>query len=184
MQDVEHITHALGWKHFALLGHSMGAVISVMYAGTFPEKVTKLCLLDGVVPLQDTEDKARDNLRSSILTHATVSAKKNRFEVSMEAAEARLLGSNPGLTPASAKLLLRRGATACDGGFRFTRDLRLRLPSKYRLTEEMVNSFVRHVACDVMLVVADSSMNNEMMGERERREVELLQRSAKSFEVV
>ncbi len=176
---------ALGWKHFALIGHSMGASVSMLYAGTFPEYVTKLVLVDGAVPLQASEDKARETLRLSILSHSSVrSSKVGRIETSMDAAEARLLDSNPALTLAAARRLLERGATACEGGYRFTRDIRVRFPSAFRLSEEMVNSFIRHVSCDVLMIMAEGSTLHEVVGDRERRQFELLAKCARSFELV
>lgn len=183
VQDVELISNALGWKEFALVGHSMGAAIALLYAGTFPEKVSGLCLIDGIVPLQDAEDKARENLRQSILKHAQLGTRPARVEPSLEAALAKLLRSNAALTPAAGEQLLRRGATACDGGYAFTRDLRVRLPSPLRLTERMTSSFIAHVACDVLMVVAEGGLHT-IISDRERRQVETLQKAARSFTLV
>ena len=182
VQDVELISHALGWKEFSIVGHSMGAAIGLLYAGTFPEKTSGLFLIDGIVPVQDSEDKACENLRQSILKYAMV-GKKQRAEPSLEAAEAKLLASNAALTPASARQLLRRGAIASDGGYRFTRDIRVRLPPPIRLTQNMVNSFIARVSCDVLLVVAENGLHS-VVSDREKKQAELLQQTCKSFEVV
>ncbi len=162
----------------------MGAAISLIYTGTFPEKISRVCLIEGIVPIQDSEDKACDILRQSILQRATLSSKRHvRVEPSLEAAEEKLLASNNALTKESAHLLLKRGAIACQGGFKFTRDLRVRLPPAFRATERMVNSFISRVSCDVMLIVAESGLHSGV-SDRERRQVELLSKSARSFELV
>lgn len=161
----------------------MGAAISLMYAGTFPEKIGSVCLIEGIVPVQEQEDKACEILRQSILTNAKLLGKKQRLEPSMEAAEAKLLSSNAALTPKSAHQLLRRGAIACDGGYKFTRDLRIKIPSPFRMSERMVSSFIANVTCEVMLVVADNGLH-AAISDRERRQVELLRTSASSLDVV
>lgn len=164
------------------MGHSMGAGICLMYTGTFPEKVAALCLVEGFVPLQELESRACENLRDFILVHGAMAKKKQILEPSMEAAEKRLQDSNRHLTPASVHQLLRRGAIACDGGYKFTRDLRVRLPSALRLSEAMVNSFIQRVSCDVMLIGADNG-HVGVVGERERRQLDLLGRVT-SLEIV
>src|SRR5690606_2312769 len=44
--DVIEAADALGLDRFALLGHSMGAGISILTAGTFPERVERLALIE------------------------------------------------------------------------------------------------------------------------------------------
>jgi pimeloyl-ACP methyl ester carboxylesterase len=41
---------ATGLAAFRLLGHSLGAIISVQLAGALPERVSHLALIDGVIP--------------------------------------------------------------------------------------------------------------------------------------
>lgn len=38
--DVLQVAEQLGWKRFALLGHSLGAIVSLVLAGALPERVT------------------------------------------------------------------------------------------------------------------------------------------------
>ena len=57
--DVLQVAEQLGWKRFALLGHSLGAIVSLVLAGALPERVTHLGLIDGVIPPTATgEDPA------------------------------------------------------------------------------------------------------------------------------
>lgn len=48
--DVLRVAEQLGWQRFALLGHSLGAIISVQLAGALPDRVSHLALIDGVIP--------------------------------------------------------------------------------------------------------------------------------------
>ena len=47
VQDLHDLLTHLGLARVALLGHSLGAYISVMFSALYPEKVAKLILLDG-----------------------------------------------------------------------------------------------------------------------------------------
>jgi class 3 adenylate cyclase/pimeloyl-ACP methyl ester carboxylesterase len=47
VRDLEAVVDAAGFQHFALLGHSQGAAISIEYAVRHPERVSHLVLLGG-----------------------------------------------------------------------------------------------------------------------------------------
>lgn len=40
----------MGWETFSLLGHSLGAIVSVIIAGALPERINRLALIDGLIP--------------------------------------------------------------------------------------------------------------------------------------
>jgi pimeloyl-ACP methyl ester carboxylesterase len=48
--DLADLTEALAPEPFALVGHSMGGTISTLFAGTFPDRLTRLALLEGLGP--------------------------------------------------------------------------------------------------------------------------------------
>ena len=48
--DVEHIRIALGLEKMSLVGHSLGAIISILYAATYPERVDKAFTIDSIIP--------------------------------------------------------------------------------------------------------------------------------------
>jgi pimeloyl-ACP methyl ester carboxylesterase len=53
-------------EKYHIIGHSMGASISVMYAATFPEKVDKLVLIEGFGPLTAKVENTVRNLRKAL----------------------------------------------------------------------------------------------------------------------
>ncbi len=58
------VADALGWDRFILIGHSMGAGIGTLAAGTFPERIARLVLIDGMGPLTEADDGAPARFRS------------------------------------------------------------------------------------------------------------------------
>lgn len=56
----------LGWEKPSIVAHSMGAFIATLFAGCFPEKVHRLVLIEGMVPLTADPDVTAKNLRKSI----------------------------------------------------------------------------------------------------------------------
>ncbi len=53
--DVLAVADALGWPHFALLGHSLGGAVSSMLAAALPERIERLIYLTAFLP-RDGED--------------------------------------------------------------------------------------------------------------------------------
>ncbi|MBI4055921.1 MAG: alpha/beta hydrolase [Elusimicrobia bacterium] len=46
ISDIESAREKLGWEHFTLLGHSMGARVGLYYAELYPNRLEKIALLD------------------------------------------------------------------------------------------------------------------------------------------
>lgn len=70
--EVYSIAQQLGWDKFSLLGHSRGGVISCLVAGTFPEQVESVFLLDSIVPepLEEEKISAAATIHSGSLPRA------------------------------------------------------------------------------------------------------------------
>jgi pimeloyl-ACP methyl ester carboxylesterase len=144
---------ALGWKSFSLIGHSMGAGISTLIAGTFPDRLQKLVLLEGAGPLAADASRAPEQLASALEDEARAATASPRvFPDLRTAVEARLRDSD--LDTESAKLLVERGSEPVEGGIRFTHDPRLRTRSRTRLTENQVLAFLSAITCPVLAVRA------------------------------
>jgi len=151
--EIVAVADALEWTAFGLIGHSMGAGISTLVAGTFPDRVQKLVLLEGAGPLSADASRAPAQLASAIDDEFRASAASPRIFPDLDAAiEARLRDSD--LDRESARLLVERGSEPFDGGIRFTHDPRLRTRSRTRLTENQVLAFLSAITCPVLAVRA------------------------------
>ena len=64
--DIFAVADKLGWKTFSLMGHSRGAIISTLSAGTFPDRIKGLMLVDGVLPMFVEASEAPSQLAKSI----------------------------------------------------------------------------------------------------------------------
>jgi pimeloyl-ACP methyl ester carboxylesterase len=144
---------ALGWSRFALIGHSMGAGISTLVAGAFPDRVQKLVLLEGAGPLAGDAGIAPTQLATAVAEEHRAAATSARIFPDIEAAvQARLHDSD--LDTDSARLLVERGTEAANGGVRFSHDPRLKSRSRLRLTEDQVLAFMAAISCPVLAVRA------------------------------
>lgn len=159
-QDVPEIfaiADALGFERFGLLGHSRGAFISHLCAGTYPERITGVVLIDGFAPpdYADPYD-APQQLAGAIRTDKRFARHKRHIHSSVEeAVKNRSTGQNF-LSESAAFTLAERGMKEVAGGVAWSSDPRLQADSDFKLTREHTQAFVDRVACPVRVLLADT----------------------------
>jgi len=158
VHDVLLVAEQLGWSRFSLLGHSMGAIVSVLLAATFPERVQRLALIDGLVPPTVEADGAVATLAESLRGRLTLSAKRKPVYPDLErAAHVRQRGVGH-VSLEAARLLAQRGLMPVDGGLTWRTDSRLTLTTPLRLTMAHVQAFVTALRCPTCLVLAEQGL--------------------------
>lgn len=156
--DVLCVAEQLGWQRFALLGHSLGAIIAVVIAGSFPERVTRMALIDGVMPNTGTQQSTAERMGQALQAQLALRHKRKSVHPTLErGVEARMKGL-VAVSREAAELLAQRGLMPVPGGYSWRSDSRLTLPSPLRLTDEQGLSFVQRVTCPTTLVVAEQGM--------------------------
>ncbi|WIO75547.1 alpha/beta fold hydrolase [Porticoccaceae bacterium LTM1] len=158
VDEVLQVANQLGWKQFSLLGHSRGAMISVLLAAVAPERVAKVALIDGLVPFPVPEDQVVDQLRRAIQEkHRFAQRKRRRYPTFKEIAETRLKGDFP-LSENSAMLMAKRGTQEDENGFYWSADPRLQAASEVKFTEGQLRSFLTSIQAPVQLYLARRGM--------------------------
>ncbi|MCX4066700.1 alpha/beta fold hydrolase [Pseudomonas sp. S1Bt30] len=156
--DVLQVAEQLGWKRFALLGHSLGAIVSLTLAGALPERITQLGLIDGVIPPTAPGENAAERLGMALQAQLNLRDKRKPVYGTLErAVEARMKGL-VAVSREAAQLLAQRGLMPVPGGYTWRTDSRLTLASPMRLTDDQAMAFVRRVNCPAQLVVAADGM--------------------------
>lgn len=159
--DVLQVAEQLGWQRFTLLGHSMGAIVSVLLAGAMPERVERLALIDGVIPYTGEADTAPQKLGESLRALLEVDERRKPVYTSFdEAVSARMKGVGA-VSREAAERLAQRGLMPVPGGLTWRTDARLMLPSPMRLTRAHALAFVDRVECPVSLVLAEQGLMTE-----------------------
>ncbi len=154
INDIFAVADYMGWQRFAVLGHSRGAIIGTLAAGTFPERFIGLALVEGVLPEPASPQDAPHQLAAAIeglraLQHKTPSVYKD-LEVAIKARER---GMFP-LSYAAAKALTLRGVIPKDDGFTWSTDPRLMAPSVLKMSREQLAAFLDRVSAPVKLLLA------------------------------
>ncbi|RRV07186.1 alpha/beta fold hydrolase [Pseudomonas sp. v388] len=156
--DVLQVAEQLGWSRFSLLGHSLGAIISVILAGSLPERVKRLALIDGLVPLTGEAQSAAERMGMAMQAQLALAAKKKPvYEDQERAVRARMKGALA-VSREAAELLAQRGLMPVPGGYTWRSDSRLTLPSAVRFTQQQAMAFVERIDCPTQLVIAQDGL--------------------------
>jgi YrbI family 3-deoxy-D-manno-octulosonate 8-phosphate phosphatase len=151
--DVAAAADALGWQRFSLLAHSMGAGIASLWAGTQPERVEQLILVEGLGPGAVEAEEAPERLQRSIAQRAV--PKRVRFFADRDEAVARLREVNQSLSEQAARAIVERGTAETPDGVTWRCDPRLRGLSPMRTTQAHVMAFLRRITCPTLVVRAE-----------------------------
>ncbi len=150
--DLFRFADLMGWKTFALLGHSLGACIASLMAGTFPERIQAVALIDGLGPLTQHAQDSPKQLKQAISANTKITAKKLRdFTTIEQAVEARMQGITA-INKQAAEILLQRGLIKTETGWQWSTDPRLLLPTPSIMTEEQVLYFLSEITAPTCLI--------------------------------
>lgn len=148
------IADALGWETFALLGHSMGAGIASLVAASVPGRVQRLVAIEALGGLAETVERTADRWREAIAAARALPGKQLRVFADLAAPVRARMQANQ-LSEAAARLLVERGVRPVEGGFVWSSDPRLTLPTPQRLDEAQLSRLVAAIACPATVVYAD-----------------------------
>ena len=157
-RDVLMVADQLGWSRFALLGHSLGAVIASMLAAAMPQRVSRLALIDGIFPLTATPEQLTRRLADALQAQLNLAGKRRPCYESIERATlARLHGGYP-ISREAADLLIQRGLQEIPGGYGWRSDPRLTLATPLRLDPEQARALIRAIRVPTQVLVASTGI--------------------------
>ena len=157
VEDVECILDELGWNHCHIIGHSMGAAIATLYAGTFPKRLTSLTLIEAIGPMAGDIKGAPERLAQAINSMKKHNPEQASRKDTSSFIQARLNGPLT-LTSDSAEKIIERGLVKTQSGYAWANDKRLRYTSMVRLPEDLIQSFIAAIECPVLGVFANDGL--------------------------
>jgi pimeloyl-ACP methyl ester carboxylesterase len=157
--DLTRLVHSVAVRRTAIVGHSMGGMIGLMYAGAYPDKVSHLAVLDGVTVLPGS---SRAPIHEQIATWVAqldriAEQKNSHFRTIAEATE-RILAYNKRLMPDQALHLATHGVTRnADGAFRWKFDQYQQARAPYRLSPDDHVALWSRITCPTLLLRGNES---------------------------
>jgi pimeloyl-ACP methyl ester carboxylesterase len=157
MHNVLDVADALGWERFALLGHSMGAGIASLLAAACPQRIERLLAIEALGALPESVENTVPRLRDAVTATRALAGKRLRTFASLEPAiRARVNGNVVQVGEAAARLLVERGVRKVEtGGWEWSSDPRLTLPTMVRMTEAQVRALIAGIECPTRVIYAD-----------------------------
>ena len=157
--DVLEVINLLGWERFSLIGHSMGAGVASYLAGTVPEKIDSVILIEGLGSITQEAERMPELLFEASREWMTLSDKKLPVYPDFEAA-VKVRQSVGIISESSVKTLVSRGLKPVIGGFSWNSDPRLKMKSRYYFTEDQSVSFIQKIKAPVLLIDAKGGKND------------------------
>jgi len=154
------VLNVLGWQSFSLLGHSMGAGVASYLAGTIPEKIKSVILIEGLGSLAQKAEKMPEILRDSAEQWQQLADKKLPLYPDIETA-VKVRHHVGGIEESSVRTLVARGLKPVEGGFTWRSDPKLKIKSRHYLTEEQACAFLREITAPVLLIEAENSKQDQ-----------------------
>lgn len=170
VEDVIDIADTLELQDFSLLGHSLGAVVSVMTATVLKQRIHKLVCIDGLYPWPRKPEDAPVVLAEYIEQRRTLRKGKqlNRFKSMEHAVRIRSMGQFP-VSRASSALLVERALYLDGDAWTWRTDPRLTLSSPLRFAPEQAMAFVDALQCETHMLYAHSGVVDSIVGHSAER---------------
>lgn len=149
--DLDGIVRTLEPKWLGVVGHSMGGGVATLFAGTFPDRVQSLVVMEGLGPMNEPASLAVERMRKHVADRAKV--RPPRPMASLDEATDRLAATHPridrALLRARAERLTR---TEPGGGLVWAWDPLHRTASATPFFAETYTSFLRAITCETLFV--------------------------------
>lgn len=136
--DIGTLAANLGDGPLTIIGHSLGGAIALQYAGTFPDRVSKVVAIEGLGPPEMKHRPAHVRMRHWIDHMHEMERRQPRRYTSVEDATRRMMEANPHLSPELAHHLTLKGTRRNDDStlsWKFDNYVRIRSPYEFNLED-------------------------------------------------
>ena len=157
--DLTCLVRSASLHQTAIVGHSMGGMIGLMYAGAYPDRMSRLAVLDGVTVLPGTRRPAiYEQIAEWVAQLDRIAEQKARgYSTIAEAAE-RMSAHNKRLTLEQALHLAKHGVKRnADGGYSWKFDQYQSARAPYRLSTDDHIALWSRITCPTLLLRGDES---------------------------
>lgn len=168
--DIAQLVRQKNLLPVTIISHSMGANVSLHYAGLYPENVHKLIAIEGLFgtpakPRMQDDPDTHTRLRSWVDETRKLSARQVKRYPTLSDALQRMQSENPHLSDEQAKLLTIHGSAQNeDGTYSWKFDNYVRNMSPASLNAKEMQSIIKRITCPTLLIRGSESW----MGDSEK----------------
>jgi pimeloyl-ACP methyl ester carboxylesterase len=156
--DLTRLVHFADVQDATIVGHSLGGMISLAYSGTYPERVSRLAVLDGAFLSGAQRTPIHEQMSRWIGQLDRISQHEASTFRTIEEAALRLSARNKKLTAGHALHLARHGVRQdADGLYRWKFDHYQRARAPYRLSPKDYIALWSRITCPTLLMWGDES---------------------------
>jgi pimeloyl-ACP methyl ester carboxylesterase len=157
--DLSRLVRHMAAQRVVIVGHSMGGMVGLIYAGTFPEQVSALVVLDGVTVLPNAKSgPAHERIAKWVGQLDSLEEREPRRYRTIDEAAAQMRAHNKRLPPELALHLAAFGVRQnADDTYSWKFDPYQRARAPHRLSPEDHVSLWARIACPVLLLHAGES---------------------------
>ncbi|QUM76576.1 alpha/beta hydrolase [Moritella sp. 24] len=156
VEDLYQIIQTQHWGVVSIVGHSMGAMISSIFAATFPELVNRLVLIEGLGAIsaeaEQTVSQLRKGIESRYNYNQSGSVKANTLTLE-KVVKARCFVSD--LTEQNALLICRRNLNIRANDIIWRSDPKLKARSLVRFSELQVLDVLSSISTSCLVIIGD-----------------------------
>lgn len=154
--DIAAFADHLNRDPLAVVGHSLGGAIALQYAGVFPERISRICAIEGLGPGISSRRPAHIRMREWVAQIRDFETRRPRHYATFEDAVARMREANPHLAAEMARHLTLHGAHRHeDGSYTWKFDNSVRLHSPYEFNSEDARVIWNQIRRPVLLIRGD-----------------------------
>jgi pimeloyl-ACP methyl ester carboxylesterase len=182
--DIAQLVHQTKTAPLSIVAHSMGGTLACMYAGTYPENVDKLVILEGVGPHPFWSRMGRnpqERMRNWIDSMRKLSGRISKRYSSQEEAYQRMQRANPHLSPEQARHLSIHGSNQNeDGTYTWKFDNYTYARTLYDMSTDETMELWGNITCPVLLITASDGYpgrigQNDTLGKFPNARLEVIQ---------
>lgn len=157
--DLTRLARSAAVHKAAIVGHSMGGMIGLMYAGTYPDNVSRLAVLDGVTVMPGSpRAPIRERIAEWVAQLDRIAEQKTRHCRTVAEAAERISAHNKRLTPEQALHLASHGVKRnADGSYSWKFDQYQQARAPYRLSPDDHIALWSCISCPTLLLRGNES---------------------------
>lgn len=157
--DLHALAEAIGRGPYTVIGHSLGGSVALLYAGTFPEHVSRLVSIEGIGGMWWRRERlpAHERMRRWVAEMRDLERRQPRVYPTLEAAARRMLEANPHLSPELAHHLTVHGVRRVEGGYVWKFDNFTRARSPYEFNWEDARDIWNQIRCPILVIFGAES---------------------------